>query len=135
MKIEKTWLINDENVEKINKMLITSFNFIDLSTLTDSDNMNYLVQIHDHICQSFCKAYNTKLDNLDNIIYKIQFIQEQEFYIFVCHDNKFLNWYKNDDFFLLVSWHYFFMIMKISELVIKKQKMMISKKILNSRFE
>jgi len=99
MKIEETWLIDDENIEKINKMLIMSSDFTDLLTLIDSDNMNYLVQIHDYVCQSLCKVHNMKLDNLDSTIYKIQFIQEQEFYISVCCDSKFLNWYKDDDFF------------------------------------
>ena len=91
MKIEKIQLIDDENVEKINKMLIMSSSFTDLSTLTGPDNMNCLVQIHDCVHQSLCEAHNTELDNLDSTNYKIQFIQEQEFYIFVCYDNKFLN--------------------------------------------
>ena len=91
MKIEETWLINDENVKKINKILIMLSDFTDLSTLTDSDNADYFVQIHNHVYQSLCKAHNIKLNNFDNINYKIQFIQKQEFYIFVCHDSKFLN--------------------------------------------
>ncbi len=99
MEIEEARLIGGGNVEEINKMLITSSGFTDLPTLTGPDNADCLVQIHDRVRQSLCEAHNTELDNLDNTTYKIQSIQEQGSYISVCRGSKFLNWYKDDDFF------------------------------------
>jgi len=85
MKIEEAQLMGGEDVEDTNKMLITSSEFTDLPTLSSLDNANFLMQVHNHICQSLNEAFNAEQDTLDRTIYKLQFNQEQEFYISVCH--------------------------------------------------
>ena len=88
-EIEKAQLIDNRN-EDLNKMLITLFRFINLSTLSDSDNVNSLMQIHTHIHQSLSKVQDTEQNILDRTTYKIQFNEEHKFYISVCCDSKFL---------------------------------------------
>ena len=97
-EIEKAQLIDDRN-EDLNKMLIMSSRFTDLSTLSDPDNADSLMQIHTCICQSVSKVQDAEQNTLDRTTYKIQFNEEHEFYISVCCGSKFLEWFKDDDFF------------------------------------
>ena len=89
MKIKKAQLINNKDI-KNNNILITLFEFINLLILSKSDNLDSLQQIHNHICQSLNKVQNAEQNTLDRTTYKIQSNQEHDFYIFMCHDSKFL---------------------------------------------
>ena len=91
MKIEEAQLIDDGDAEDSNKMFITSFKFTDLLTLSSSENINSLMQIHNHICQSLNEVLNAKQNILDRTTYNIQFNQDQELYIFICCGSKFLD--------------------------------------------
>ena len=71
-------------------MLITLFKFINLLILSRLNNLDSLQQIHNHIYQSLNKVQNAEQNTLDKTTYKIQFNQEHDFYIFIYHDNKFL---------------------------------------------
>ena len=97
-EIEKAQLIDDGN-EDLNKMLIMSSEFINLLTLSDSDNVNSLMQIHTCIHQSVSEVQDAEQNTLNRTTYKIQFNEEHEFYISVCCGSKFLEWFKDDDFF------------------------------------
>ena len=97
VEIEKAHLI-DRN-EDLNKMLVMSSRFTDLLTLSGSDNVNSLMQIHTCIHQSVSEVQDAEQDTLDRTTYKIQFNEEHEFYISVCCGSKFLEWFKDDDFF------------------------------------
>jgi len=89
MKIEEAQLIDDEDVENSN-MLTTSSEFTDLLILSRLNNLDSLQQIHNHICQSLNEMQNAEQNTLDRTTYKIQSNQEHNFYIFMCHDSKFL---------------------------------------------
>ncbi len=99
MEINEAQLTGGGNVEEVNKMSITSSGFTDLPTLTGPADADCLVQIHNRVRQSLHEAHDAELDNLDCTTYKIQSIPEQGSYISVCHGSKFLDWYKDDDFF------------------------------------
>ena len=88
-EIEEAQLIDDRN-EDLNKMLIMSSEFTDLLTLSGSDNANSLMQIHTCICQSLSKVQDAEQNTLNRTTYKIQSNKEHKFYIFMCHDSKFL---------------------------------------------
>ena len=88
-EIEKAQLIDDRN-EDFNKMLITSFEFINLPTLSGSDNADSLMQIHTHIHQSLSEVQDAEQNILNRTSYKIQFNKKHEFYISVCCGSKFL---------------------------------------------
>ena len=89
VKIEKAQLIDDGDIEDSN-MLTTSFRFTDLLILSELNNLDSLQQIHNHICQSLNEVQNAEQNTLDRTTYKIQSNQEHDFYIFMCHDSKFL---------------------------------------------
>src|SRR5947207_7392806 len=58
-EIEEAQLIDDRN-EDLNKMLIMSSEFINLLTLSDSDNVNSLMQIHTCIHQSVSEVQDAE---------------------------------------------------------------------------
>ncbi len=89
VKIKKAQLINNKII-KNNNILIILFRFTDLLILSESDNLDSLQQIHNHIYQSLNEVQNAEQNTLDRTTYKIQSNQEHNFYIFMYYDSKFL---------------------------------------------
>ncbi len=98
VEVEEAQLIGGGDVEDSN-MLITSSGFTDLPILSGPDNLDSLQQIHNRICQSLNGVQNAEQNTLDRTTYKIQSNQEHDFYVSVCRGSKFLEWFKDDDFF------------------------------------
>lgn len=68
-EIEQTKVINSSDMDDINKLLLTSFEFTELLMLNEFNDANCFIQIHQRISQNFDKIENVEYSDFNKIIY------------------------------------------------------------------